>query len=93
MTSLLKEKNLLESVGGASYVASLVSSVISPGHVADYAKTIHRKKVARELISSAYDIAEMGMSEKDDIDDLLDEAEQKIFSISQKSFLPLKKKN
>jgi replicative DNA helicase len=93
VTSLLKEKGLLDDVGGSSYIASLVSSVISPGYVADYAKTIRRKKVARELITSAYDIAEMGMSEKEDIDDLLDSAEQKILNISQKSlrggFIPL----
>jgi len=85
VTSLLKERGQIEDVGGSSYVASLVETVISPSHIVDYASAIKRKKISRDLIATANDIAEMGMSENEDIDVVLDEAERRIYSISKHS--------
>lgn len=85
LTNRLKEKRRLETVGGASYLTALVNAVPTAAHVAHYANIVREKKVLRDLISASYDIAQLGFQESDDVENLLDEVEQKIFSISQQS--------
>lgn len=83
LTNRLKEKNKLEEVGGLSYISELANSVPSPGNIVSYAKTIKRKRVLRDLISASYEIESLGWKEDTGIDEVLDEAEQKIFGISK----------
>lgn len=94
-THRLEEKNELEKIGGASYLSETLSTVPTPAHLLHYAKTVREKKVLRDLIKASGEIAELGYKEDEDIDKVLDEAEKKIFSISERSltqgFLPLKK--
>lgn len=90
----LKEKKLLEEIGGNSYLTELINSVPTATNVLNYAKTVRRKKILRDLIESSQEINTMGYDEKEDIDVLLDKAEQRIFSIAQGSlsqnFVPIK---
>ncbi len=81
----LKEKNLLKEIGGKSYLTSLVNSVPTASHVVDYANTICKKRVLRDLISYGHEISSSGYDEEKEVDILLDEAEKKIFSIAQGS--------
>lgn len=81
----LREKNVLEDIGGSSYLTSLVNLVPTASHVVYYANIVHKKRVLRELIDASYHIAELGYREESNVDELLDEAEQRIFSISQAS--------
>ena len=81
----LSERNVLERVGNTSYLTTLVNSVVSPASIAHYADIVKKKRVLRDLISSAYYIGELGYREGEDVEMLLDEAERKIFSISQHS--------
>ena len=94
VSNRLKSLELLEEVGGMSYLTSLVNMISTPAHVASHAKIVHTKRVLRDMISAAYDISSLGYREDEDTDILLDEAEQKIFAISQdilsKSFVPIK---
>lgn len=85
LSNRLKEKEELENVGGLSYLTSLVNAVPTAAHVAHYANIVKEKKILRDLISASYDIARLGYQESDDVENLLDEVEQKIFSISQQS--------
>ncbi len=85
VSAKLKEKNLLKDVGGKSYLTSLVNSVPTASHATDYANMICKKRVLRDLISFGYEISSSAYDEKRDVDILLDEAEKKIFSISQGS--------
>lgn len=85
VSNRLKDKKQIEEIGGISYLTSLVSSIATPAHVVSYAKTVHRKRILRDLISASYDIAELGYKEDEDTDILLDEAEKRIFGITQKS--------
>ncbi|HEY4528008.1 MAG TPA: replicative DNA helicase [Candidatus Paceibacterota bacterium] len=93
LTSRLREKGFLESVGGTSYLADLVNSVPTASNVAHYAEIVKKKKIMRELIRASSEIAELGYDESEDIDQALDDAEKRIFSISQRSlsqrFTPL----
>lgn len=85
LSSKLNEKEKLEEIGGHSYLASLVNSVPTAAHINHYAKIVQRKSVLRNVINAAYNITEMAYDGDDDVDRLLDEAEQQIFQISQKS--------
>ncbi len=95
LSNLLGEIGQLETIGGVGYLTSLVNSVPTSAHVTNYAKIVERKKILRDLIDSAHHIIGLGYKEDEDVDVLLDQAEQKIFSISQKSiqqtFEPLDK--
>jgi len=81
----LNEKGLLGRVGNASYLASLVNSVTSPASIVHYATIVNRKRVLRQLIEASHHIGELGYQEDQDVSILLDEAERKIFGISNSS--------
>lgn len=88
VSSRLKEKGQLEEIGGISYLTELVNRVPTSSHVAHYANIVHKKRVLRDLISTSYEISAMGWDEQRELDQILDEAEQKLFSISQRSAGP-----
>lgn len=81
----LKEKKLLKEIGGKSYLTSLVNSVPTASHAVHYANIICKKRVLRDLIGFGQEISISAYDEGKDVDLLLDEAERKIFSISQGS--------
>lgn len=93
LSNKLDEMKLLEEAGGISYITSLADSVPSASHIASYAKIVQKKKMLRDMIDAAHHILNLGYTEDDDVDNLLDDAEKKLFSVSQKSltknFLPL----
>jgi replicative DNA helicase len=81
----LKEKKILKEIGGKSYLTSLVNSVPTASHATDYANTIRRKKILRDLIGFGQEISISAYSEKKEVELLLDEAERKILGIAQNS--------
>jgi replicative DNA helicase len=85
VTSKLKEDGALKEIGGSSYLADLTNQVATASHVADYAKVVKEKKVLRDLIKASAEITEDVFEPSKEIEDLLDDIEQKILSISQKS--------
>lgn len=94
VSNRLKEKNQFENVGGNSYLTELVNSVPTATHILDYAKIVQQKRIGRSLIQVGQNINELGYDEQKDVDVALDEAERKIFQISQyslnQSFTPVK---
>lgn len=94
VSNRLKEKGLLEEIGGNAFLTELINSVPTASHVPNYAKIIQRKRVLRDLIGASQEIADLGYNESEDINVLLDKAEEKIFSIAQKGltqdFVPVK---
>ncbi|HZZ99638.1 MAG TPA: DnaB-like helicase N-terminal domain-containing protein, partial [Candidatus Paceibacterota bacterium] len=85
LSNALSEMGVLEQVGGMAYLTSLAGSVPTSAHIANYAKIVQRKKMLRDLIDAAHHIIGLGYREEDDVDNLLDEAERKLFAVSQKS--------
>lgn len=85
VTSRLREKKKLEEIGGSSYLATLVNTVPTATHVANYASIVRRKRLLRDLIDASHHIAQLGYKESEEVDELLDEAEQKIFGITKDS--------
>jgi len=84
LTNELQERGKLEFVGGRSYVVELSTVVPSAAHITHYANIISRKATLRRLIQSASDIVEESYVESKDVDVILDESEQKLFSVSQR---------
>jgi len=85
VTQKLKDKNLLNEIGGSTYLTDLINSVPTTAHVSYYAKVVRERKVLRDLIEASAEINEKIFDTSEDTENLLDEIEQKIFSISQKS--------
>jgi len=94
LTNKLKDQNNLENAGGESTIASLAAAVPTAGHVEHYAKIVQKKATLRRLISAAANISELGFNEETDVNTVLDEAEQSLFSVSQQhmnqTFVPMK---
>lgn len=82
--NLLEEKRLLERAGGHAYLSSLVNAVPTAAHVVHYANIVRKKGTLRRLIDSATDITRMAYKEEGEMEDILDTAEQRLFSVSQK---------
>lgn len=85
LSNRLEEMGQLQETGGVSYLTSLTGSVPTASHIGTYAKIVQRKKMLRDLIGAAHHISGLGHNEEEDIEHLLDEAEQKIFAVSQRS--------
>ena len=94
VSARLKEKKLLEKIGGKSYLTELINCVPTAAHILNYAKIVQRKRILRDLIEASQEIDSLGHKEEEDVDIILDKAESKIFSIAQKSltqrFFPVK---
>ncbi|MDD4271407.1 MAG: replicative DNA helicase [Patescibacteria group bacterium] len=84
LSSKLEEKNKLEAVGGRTYIAELGNTVATSAHVVHYSSIIQRKATLRRLLTASAEITELGYREDEEIEKLLDEAEQKLFGVSQK---------
>ncbi|MBI4160331.1 MAG: replicative DNA helicase [Candidatus Yanofskybacteria bacterium] len=85
LSNILEDTGSLETVGGVGYLTSLVNAVPTAAHVTHYGKIVQRKKILRDLIDTAHHIIGLGYKEDEDVDVLLDEAEQKLFAVSQRS--------
>ncbi len=90
----LKKHKDLKRIGGSSFLTSLVESVPTSAHVENYAKIVKNNATKRNLIGSASRVVELAFDEGKNVAEVLDEAEQAIFSLSQQNldqhFTPIK---
>ncbi|MCG0275124.1 MAG: replicative DNA helicase [Thermosediminibacteraceae bacterium] len=84
VTETLRNRKMLESVGGVTYLTTLTEVVPTPANIAQYCKIVEEKALLRRLIEATSKILSMAYEPKDDVEELLDEAERRIFSIAQK---------
>ncbi len=81
----LKDKAQLEMVGGAVYLGELANSVISAANAEHYATIVRDKSLQRSLISSCSQIISKCYDQGMEVDALLDESEQAVFAISERT--------
>lgn len=74
----------LETVGGASYLTDLTNMVPTAAHAHHYATIVSQKAVRRRLIKASEDINQLGYDGESEVQELLERAEQSLFSVSQK---------
>jgi len=80
----LRRRGHLEVVGGETYLVELTMKVTSAANVEYHARIVLEKSLMRNLITAASAVAARAFSPTEDAFDLLDEAEQSIFQISEK---------
>jgi replicative DNA helicase len=83
LTSQLKSKKKLSQVGGSAYLSELIAEVPTSAHVQEYALIVRQASVRRELISLSGNLEELARVEDKDLNDILNQVEGKIFSLSQ----------
>jgi replicative DNA helicase len=94
LTNELRKIDQLDSIGGASYLASLVDSVPTAANIQYYARIVKEKAILRKLIQTSTEIITQSYEDRGDVEGFLDEAERAIFDISEKrvrpSFYPIR---
>ncbi|TSC55118.1 MAG: replicative DNA helicase [Parcubacteria group bacterium LiPW_30] len=82
VSSRLNDKNDLERIGGRAYLVELINTVPSTSNVLHYANLVDKTSILRRLIDAADHISDLGFTESKELDQVLDEAEKKIFGIT-----------
>ena len=94
LTNELRKQGLLEAVGGASYVTFLIDSIPTAANIVYYARIIKEKAILRKLIETSTEIITQSYEDREDVEELLDEAERSIFQIADNrvrpSFFPIR---
>lgn len=79
----LESLNLLEDVGGLSYLSDLAMAVPTAANIIHYAKIVEQKSLLRTLIKTATEIVSQGYEQGDEVGNILDEAEKRILEVSE----------
>ena len=85
LTDELKRKDELDAIGGSTYLTELTNYVPTAAHAATYAEMVAQKAVRRRLIHASADISELGYDESTTTQELLEQAEAELFSVSDQS--------
>jgi replicative DNA helicase len=78
----LKNDGQLETVGGVTYLSTIINFVPTSAHIEHYANIVKEKGVLRKLIKSATQIITESYEPKTDVDDVVDNAERLIFEVA-----------
>ncbi len=84
LSEQLKNSGKLDVVGGASYLTELTNYVPTAAHLEQYAQIVADKAIRRRLIGASADIAAIGRDEDKSLSELIEEAETRLFEVSQK---------
>lgn len=82
VTTRLKSNQQLERIGGASYLTELTETVPAAGNGHYYSELVQSRAVLRGLINAGDDISELGYSNPDNIEETLDQAEKKVYGVT-----------
>lgn len=85
VSNRLRDESVLEQAGGSSYLTELVNGVPTAAHAAHYAEIVAHKSTLRRLIGAAEDITRYGFDEATPMQEVLENAERRLFSVSQRS--------
>ena len=80
----LERRSRINDVGGAAYITALINAVPTAIHIEHYARLVERLSTQRRLISAAGNIAEIAYASTEEIDAMIDHAEETIFSVAQR---------
>ena len=79
----LRDQGYLDDIGGVPYITSLSTIVPTTSNIKYYVNIVKEKSIVRQLISAANDIINLGYDASTKVEDVLENAEKKIFDISQ----------
>lgn len=84
LSDQLKGSGFLDMVGGPSYLTELTNFVPTAAHVEQYAEIVSQKAMRRRLIKASQDIVGLGYDEARGLQELIEEAETRLFEVSQR---------
>ncbi len=84
VTDRLRSTGQLDMVGGAAYLTELTNYVPTAAHVEQYASIVAQKALRRRLIKASNEIVTLGYDEAKSLQELIEEAETKLFEVSQR---------
>lgn len=84
LSEQLKSGDQLEAIGGTSYLTELTNEVPTASHLEHYAEIVAEKAIRRRLISASRSISEIGADESKSLQELIEEAETKLFEVSNR---------
>ncbi len=84
LSDQLKGTGFLDMTGGSSYLTELTNFVPTATHVEQYAQIVSQKALRRRLIKASQDIVGMGYDEARGLQELIEEAETRLFEVSQR---------
>jgi replicative DNA helicase len=85
-TQTLRDRNVLDAVGGGAFVTSLYTFVPTAANVTYYLEIVREKFILRQIIAAATESVRRAYEEQDEVNALLDEVEQKIFAVGEDRF-------
>jgi replicative DNA helicase len=85
-TQVLRDRNVLETVGGAAFITSLFTFVPTAANVTYYLEIVRDKYILRQIIAACTESVQRSFEEQDEVNNLLDEVEQRIFSVGEDRF-------
>jgi replicative DNA helicase len=85
-TQVLRDRNVLETVGGAAFITSLFTFVPTAANVTYYLEIVRDKYILRQIIAACTESVRRSFEEQDEVNNLLDDVEQKIFSVGEDRF-------
>lgn len=80
----LKNRGNLEIIGGAAYLTELTNYVPTASHIEQYAEIVAQKALRRRLIAVSREMTVLGQDESKKLSELVEEAEARLFEVSQK---------
>ncbi len=94
VTQELRNREILDEVGGPVYITQLTSQVASAAHIEFHARIIAQKYIQRELIRVSSEVQEQAYDDTLDVDDLINFAESSVFRVAEgnikKETMPIK---
>ena len=85
VTAKLKKQQLLDKVGGVSVITDLANHTPSAFNIEAHAKLVRDAYIRRRLIQISSEFADLAYDEKQEIENILDDAERRLFNISSQS--------
>jgi replicative DNA helicase len=83
VTAWLKDRGLLDRVGGQSKLVQIIDRTVSAVNIDQYAQLVMDKYMRRKLIRAGNEISHLGHDTSIDLEEILDQSEQKVFSVTQ----------
>ncbi|HET6924984.1 MAG TPA: replicative DNA helicase [Candidatus Saccharimonadales bacterium] len=83
LSDQLKNAGYLDMVGGPAYLTELTNFVPTAAHAEQYADIVAQKAMRRRLIAASQEMADLGYDEAKSLKELIEEAETKLFEVSQ----------
>lgn len=84
LSTRLKEREILDKVGGVALLTELSSSVPSSANIKHYAEIVMKKYMMRQLIEASEHLSHLGFNEAGELEEILDQAEKKVFDITER---------